>query len=264
MVNGRVIELQYYAGGGTNMRQQRLSDGQVKQYRKDGYLVYGDLLTPREVEKLRDAYMVSLDNMRAENKLKNSLRSEKVLHQIRVAHLHHPDFNELLHDARILDLVEDLIGPNIRLIIFQGVYKPPLSGGMIPWHQDDFYFHVYKKNAVVSAWLTLDDTDIHNGCMWVVPGAHQELLEHVPNEHDGGSHIRNLDDSKAIPLEMKAGQLMFHHGLAPHRTLENTTERHRRVLAMHFMDAMAPISHESRKQEPPENVPILRGAGIDW
>lgn len=57
---------------------------------------------------------------------------------------------------------------------------------------------------------------------------------------------------------------MFHHGLAPHRTLENRSPRPRRALAMHFMDAMAEPLGNGRKHEPAENMPVLHGDNVSW
>ncbi|WP_167859477.1 phytanoyl-CoA dioxygenase family protein [Paenibacillus cymbidii] len=240
-----------------------LSEAQVQQFYRDGYLVYGDFLAPQEVEELREAYMLALDNMRAANQLKTVRPGDKEVFQIRVAHLHHPRFDGLLRNERLLDLVESLIGPNLRLVLYQGLYKPPFKGGVMDWHQDDFYFRVHKENAVASCWVALDDVTVDNGCMWVVPGAHGELLEHVKSG-DLGWDIPAIDESRAIPLEMKSGQIMFHHGLAPHRTLENTTPSHRRALALHFMDAMASTADPTRKKEPLEHVPVLRGTSVPW
>jgi ectoine hydroxylase-related dioxygenase (phytanoyl-CoA dioxygenase family) len=241
-----------------------LTAEQIARYRSDGYLIYGTLLSPREVEILRSAYMDSLDALRRENRL-NNIRAgttadgqTTAVYQIRVAHLCHPRFRELLFDSRLLDIVERLIGPDIRLVLYQGLYKPPFTGGVIGWHQDDYYFRVNKPDAVVSCWLALDDTTVSNGCMWVLPTAHRTMLDHVRTTA-GGFEIRDIDGSKAIPIELTAGQCLFHHGAMPHRTLANMSNLHRRALALHFMDATAETLGEGRQQEPPENMPLLRG-----
>jgi ectoine hydroxylase-related dioxygenase (phytanoyl-CoA dioxygenase family) len=68
------------------------------------------------------------------------------------------------------------------------------------------------------------------------------------------------DESKATPLELSAGRFMLHHGATPHRTLANTTDNPRRALAIHYMDATAHTLDGNREAEPPENMPIVRGA----
>jgi len=234
---------------------------------ENGYLLAGEIFSPAEVSALRDVYMASLERLKAEGKyqsIRKSSGEEKPVYQIRAAHLYDAAFKKIIEDARILDKVESLIGPNIRLVLMQGLYKPPFTGGVIGWHQDDYYFRVNKPNAVVSAWLTLDDVDEKNGCMWVIPRAHHGLVSHVPTENKDGVYIPDADESRAVPLRMKAGEIMFHHGATPHRTLANESERPRRALAMHFMDAGCIPLGEGRAEEPVENMPLLRGTGLSW
>ena len=50
--------------------------------------------------------------------------NEYQVYQIRTAHLRHPIFHMLI-DSRLLDMVECLLGPDLRLIHYQGLYKPP-------------------------------------------------------------------------------------------------------------------------------------------
>ncbi|WP_135556815.1 phytanoyl-CoA dioxygenase family protein [Paenibacillus cymbidii] len=248
----------------------KLDQESLEAYKRDGYLKYGRLLEPGEVIALQEAYMASLEKMREERRLVSARHGETAdgrqteVFQIRSAHLHHPLFNKLMRDPRLLDIVESLIGPNIRLVLFQGLYKPPHTGGVIEWHQDDFYFMVDRPDAVVSCWLALDDATVDNGCMWVVPGRQHTLLEHYSNKKTNGAEIVGMDETGAVPVELKAGQCMFHHGLTPHRTLANTSGTHRRALAIHFMDALAVPLGEGRKKEPAENMPVLRGSAVSW
>ena len=74
--------------------------------------------------------------------------------------------------------------------------------------------------------------------------------------------MRDVDETQAIPIELKAGQIMLHHGAMPHRTLTNTTSGERRALAVHYMDATAPLLGDNRENEPAENTPIVRGADL--
>ena len=89
------------------------------------------------------------------------------VYQIRTAHLQHPIFRMLIHDTRLLDMVEGLLGSDLRLIHYQGLYKPARTGGEVRWHQDNHYFNV-AENRTISVWLALDDATAENGCH-VVP-----------------------------------------------------------------------------------------------
>ena len=245
----------------------KLSDPQIQAYRTDGYVIFGALLTETEADRMARVYMDCLENFHGTDDSQGvrSLRQHDVdedeptsCFQLRCAHLMHPGFEEIARDDRLLDAVESLIGPNIRIVICQGLYKPPHTGGEIGWHQDDYYFRVDKPDAVVSCWLTFDDATVDSGCMWVIPGGHKRMLSHQTVPSGSGYYMPDTDETDAVAIELKRGQCMLHHGLMPHRTLANTSASHRRALAIHYMDATANPS-ESRQREPAENTPVVRG-----
>ncbi len=237
-----------------------LTEQQIQNYRQKGYHLFGRLLSDEETDLLAKIYLDCLElTNRDPSQSVSDIRPEKTdanIYQLRCAHLMHEAFDAVVRNKHLLDIVEDLIGPNIRLILCQGLYKPPHTGDAIKWHQDNQYFQVNKPDGVVSCWLTLDDATVDNGCMWVSPGAHTKPLPH--DTISTGLHIPNIDESNILPLEMKRGHCMLHHGLMPHRTLANKTSSHRRALAIHYMDATAQLP-EGRRNEPPQNIPIIRG-----
>jgi len=224
----------------------RLSAAELESFAEDGYVVTGGFLEPAEIAHLQDCYMQTVERLRGERVLENVQSGgdpdeDFQVYQIRTAHLQHPVFRMLIHDSRLLDMVEDLIGPDIRLIHYQGLYKPPHTGGAVDWHQDNYYFDV-AGDRTVSVWLALDDVTVDNGCMWYLPGRHRERLAHVQLWDKAAKKgfyyaIPELDEAGARPAEVKCGGFAIHHCLMPHRSLKNLTERPRRGLAMHFMDA---------------------------
>ena len=239
-----------------------------------GYLVVDAGLDDVEIAELQAAFDQTLARLQDEGRLQN-VQSGKdsderaQVYQLRTAHLLHPRFDALIRDSRILDVIESIIGPNIRLVHYQGLYKPPQSGGEVGWHQDDYYFRVthQKRDAVVSCWIALDDARIDNGCLWYVPGVHHQMFEHVQNWDPAVKKgfyftVPKLDDgmeASAVPVEIKKGQMVLHHGLTPHRSLKNTSDRPRRALATHFFDALLPDMGELFKGAPPETTPVVRG-----
>lgn len=234
------------------------------QFHEQGYLIGDVLFNDNEVAAFGQAYMDCLQALQEAGGARN-VREGKLpdgtptqVYQIRAAHLQHPLFDSLIRDARILDTVESLIGPNLKLILCQGLYKPPHTGGEIAWHQDDFYFRVSGDKPVVSSWVAFDAATVESGCMWVLPRHHDQLRPHEGIEKSGYV-MSDADEAQAVPLELAAGQVMFHHGKAPHRTLANTTDNPRRAMAMHFMDATARPLGDNREAEPPENMPVVRG-----
>jgi ectoine hydroxylase-related dioxygenase (phytanoyl-CoA dioxygenase family) len=249
----------------------RFTPEQREQWLERGYLVGGPFLEDHELDAIGADFLSTIDQLRREQRLENvksdaAPDSQTQVYQIRTAHLAHPTFDKLVRDPRLLDAIESLIGPNLRLVHFQGLYKPPHTGGEVAWHQDDYYFGVSKANAVASCWLALDDATVENGCMWVVPHAHRRMYEHRknwdPSEKKG--FFFSIDDpdfdfSNATPIEVKRGQCLFHHGLMPHRSLRNSSERMRRAFAIHFFDATVREFRGLYQSMPAENTPIIRG-----
>jgi ectoine hydroxylase-related dioxygenase (phytanoyl-CoA dioxygenase family) len=255
----------------------KLSAEDAQVYADQGYLVVTLGLESDGLEELQQAFDATLARLREEGRLQNVQSGKDAdeaaqVYQLRTAHLLHERFDAFVRDDRILDIVESIIGPNIRLVHYQGLYKPPRSGGEVGWHQDDYYFRIThrKRDGMVSCWVALDDATVENGCLWYVPGGHQMLLPHVQNwdpQVKKGFYfsIPALDDDlakRAIPVPVRKGQMLLHHGLMPHRSLKNESERPRRALAMHFFDALLPDMWDLFKNAPPETTPVLRGEHV--
>ena len=212
----------------------RFTPEQREQWLERGYLVGGPFLEDSELDAIGAAFLTTIDHLRREQRLENvksdaAADDSKQVFQIRTAHLAHPLFDKLIHDPRLLDAIESLIGPNLRLVHFQGLYKPPYTGGNVAWHQDDYYFGL-TRDAVASCWLALDDATVDNGCMWVVPRAHRHMYDHHKNwdPNDKKGFFFSINDPSFLdfstqPIEIKRGQCLFHHGLMPHRSLRNTS-----------------------------------------
>lgn len=218
-----------------------LTREQTEFFAQNGYLPYGRILEEEEVEDLRREY----DRVFAEAAASGTSRNlsggeegeeaQQMLQIMQVCERSLP-FRRLLYDARILDVVESLIGPNIMLFHDQALYKPARTGGPIFWHQDNAYWRCTPAN-LVSCWLTLDDADRANGAMQMIAGSHLRLHAHERSE--AGSPLLRADTDGAAPqpvvVELPAGGCMFHHCLALHSTEPNRTDRPRRAFAMHFM-----------------------------
>jgi len=145
----------------------------------------------------------------------------------------------------ICGMVAQLIGhPVLRVWHDQVQYKPPRIGGPTTWHQDHPYWPIIQPADLVSAWVALEDADVENGCMWMVPGSHRW------GPHKGGTIGTDADtfapqpdlsllpegaDVTPVPCPVKKGQVMFHHCLTWHGSPRNRSERHRPAIAVHYM-----------------------------
>ena len=78
---------------------------------------------------------------------------------------------DLSFEGAILDVVEDLIGPDILCFASRFWMKGPGDGAYVPWHQDSAYFGL-DPHDLVAVWVALTDSSPANGCVRVIPGSH--------------------------------------------------------------------------------------------
>jgi ectoine hydroxylase-related dioxygenase (phytanoyl-CoA dioxygenase family) len=252
----------------------QLTARQVEDFRQSGYLLIDQFLDEATIERYRAAYMETVERLRAENALRNGAAADdsdahEKVYQLRTAHLLHRAFDEHVRNPALLDIVQSLIGADIQLVHYQGLYKPPLSGGSVAWHQDDYYWPSNDTNeGSVSFWVPLDDTTVENGCMWYVPGSHHRLLPHDqlwdPQKRKGFYYgISQLPDEleqRAIPAEVRAGGLAIHAGSLVHSSRPNHSPRPRRALAAHFINPRLREPGGVFKGIAAEAIPVLRRA----
>ncbi len=205
----------------------RLSRAQVAAYRRDGQ-VTADWRLPSDTVK---AMRAALDRLVAGNR---HLSSDSLF----CPHLRAAGAQGLAGEdvwlgfARIpaiLDMVEQLIGPDFLLWGTTVFGKPASVGKETPWHQDGEYWPI-RPLASCSAWVAIDDATPDNGCLRVLPGTHRarRLLRH--RRRDGSDvtlHAElcdpSVDYATARDVVLEAGQISFHdvflaHGSAPNRS----------------------------------------------
>jgi phytanoyl-CoA hydroxylase len=221
-----------------------VSEHAVEQFRREGYLAIGPVLSAEELAELRAAYDRIFHGSEKPSSYRNlgqregETISEGAVLQIIDMHRCDDAFRRLLYKPALLDWAAGLMGtPNVRLYHDQGLYKPALHGDIVPWHQDNGYWKLEPPGAA-SCWIALDDATLENGCMWVLPESH--LAGEVPHQR-AGEYVAQLaaeaDESKAVPVPLPAGSAMFHHCRTLHRTLPNRSPHQRRAWVIHFMPA---------------------------
>ena len=162
-------------------------------------------------------------------------------------------------------LVGDLLGDDVRLYWDQAVYKKPGTEAPFPWHQDNAYTFV-EPQQYLTCWLALSDTDLDNGCPWVLPGLHRHgTLLHQMTEL-GWSCCEDPEGAVALPL--RAGSIAVFSSLTPHRTGPNRSAEIRKSYIVQFApegahvlmpDAEGGDLREERCDAPERQFPILVG-----
>lgn len=139
----------------------------------------------------------------------------------------------------LLDIVEDLIGPNILLTDSIFRIKDPGSATHYGWHQDAARIQV--KPQFVIAYISIGDATPENGCLRVVPRSHHaiEPFRFVTYSQRKLARVRDVDESKAVDLVLKKGQVGFFYGNTIHGSGANTSAARRFALINDYTPAQA-------------------------
>lgn len=146
----------------------------------------------------------------------------------------HPTFRALVAHPKIQGFVDALIGQQTLLKDVMALSKPPFIGSEKPWHQDNAYFNYLPLNLLGTAWIALDDATIANGCMHLLPGQH--LRGALRHHHTIDCEILpdRIDARQAVPVELKAGGVLFFSAMLPHQTPPNSSPARRRALQFQY------------------------------
>lgn len=164
-------------------------------------------------------------------------RREKIRVAFHLCHTH-PYFRSHATRPEIASVVETLLGPGALLYTDQLFVKPPHHGSEVPFHQDHAYWTMMEPYGAISCWLALDDVTVENGCVRMIPGTHHALVPHRTFEEGPqayGLHEEDVEADREVPIQIKAGDAMFHHSLTIHRSFPNHSDYGRRGLVTIYM-----------------------------
>jgi ectoine hydroxylase-related dioxygenase (phytanoyl-CoA dioxygenase family) len=169
---------------------------------------------------------------------------------------HDDVFQAHARNPKVLDVIEALLGPDLKLYQDQILMKPPKVGSRLRYHQDaPLGFHIDPPDRMVTCWAALDDSTEENGCMRVLPGTHRfGIIDRAEWE---AYEQRALDGRlpEERPLVLRAGSCSFHHGLILHSSAPNPSGKRRRGYATHY------VSAQCRYTGPPDknDAMLVRG-----
>jgi len=222
-----------------------LSQDQKEQFCRDGFVLGGQVLDDAEVETLRaemQRVIDDRDNASAPQPvmLSNMSKPETPVWQIVNISDASAPFSKLVHHPEIAKTIAELIDTaEVRLWHDQIQFKPASTGGVNMWHQDAPYWPTITPMTQVTAWIALDDVDLDNGCMSMVPGSHLwgnniDFL-HTLKSFDDMPETFEGHELKVHVCPVKKGCVHFHHALTWHGSSANTSGRPRRAIALHYM-----------------------------
>ena len=207
-----------------------LNTAEVEAYQTRGYHLPVDALSDDEVVACRrqlEAYEVKTGGP-----IQGEMRHK--------SHLVFPWINDLMRHPRVLDAVEDILGPNLLVWSTSFFIKEARDPGFVSWHQDATYWGLSSPD-VCTAWIALSPANKISGCMKFIPGTHKKQVDHADTFHEDNLLTRGqeiaveVDESKAIYAELKPGQASLHHVLLFHGSAPNQSDDRRIGLAVRYV-----------------------------
>jgi non-heme Fe2+,alpha-ketoglutarate-dependent halogenase len=156
------------------------------------------------------------------------------------AHLYLPWMERVVRLPTILDAIESIVGPDILCWSSRFFIKDPGDGGFVSWHQDVTYWGLDVSENILTAWIALSPATRANGVMKVIPGSHTKVVAHregaASNMLLRGQEVAvEVDESQAVHMELKAGEMSLHHGLMFHGSDDNHAQQRRVGFAVRYM-----------------------------
>ena len=203
----------------------------ARQYADLGFLSGIDIFSPDEIGGFRHHF----------DRFDHEMGTGRPQADNRQRHLDQPFVWRMASDPRIVSLMQELMGPDILLLgsDFFCKYPEPQATAFIAWHQDVTYWGL-EPPVAHTVWIAVDDCDLANGCMRVIPGSHRNgMLTHGKSQRTGNMLSVNQavpDDlvrsADAVDLVLKAGQVSVHEGHLLHASLPNRSQQRRCGLAV--------------------------------
>ncbi|MEX6686063.1 phytanoyl-CoA dioxygenase family protein [Danxiaibacter flavus] len=232
--------------------QYALTDEQIQFFNENGFLAGVKLLNETQIERLRNELAELVDAHHPGHGLfyefhsNESTSSDSILFHALGAWRITNGFHDVLWNPAFVMAASQLLGNKaVRFWHDQLFYKPAKKGGVVAWHQDYSYWTRTTPLAHLTCWCGLDDSTVENGCLQYVPGSHKWGLLDKPEL--AGDLMGIMDyltpeqqaEFKPIPVETKAGEGIFHHGLTLHGSGENKSDRPRRAFVVNvFADGV--------------------------
>ncbi|MAN25268.1 MAG: phytanoyl-CoA dioxygenase [Gemmatimonadetes bacterium] len=219
-----------------------LTQLEIDSYNELGYTGVQNVLTFEEVQELRavtdnlveESRKITVSDEVFDLEPEHTPDSPKV-RRIKSPISVHPIFDQIIRHSGILDIVAQLIGPDIRTNGNKLNMKLSEVGSAVEWHQD-WAFYPHTNDDILAVGVCLDDMTKENGCLLVVPESHKGpiLDHHLDGYFAGAVTDESFDDSDAKKIELRAGGVSIHHVRALHGSLPNTSSNQRRLLLFQY------------------------------
>ena len=208
-----------------------LTAAQAAAFERDGYLFPLRAFSAAEARGYRDA--LEAYEAQTGDAIHSNMR-----HKV---HLLFRWADEVVHHPRILDAVEDILGPDLLCWTTNFFIKEANDPAFVSWHQDSTYWGLEPAD-VVTAWVAFTDAPVESGAMKFIPGSHKlDQISHrdtyaADNLLTRGQEIEmTVDEAQAVDVPLKAGEFSLHHIRLVHGSEPNTRPDRRIGLAVRYI-----------------------------
>ena len=229
--------------------KNNISTEQIELYRREGFVVIEDFLSPDELAFWRTALDEAVakrngnklpDRKEVYGKGDDADKSyyDNVFDQLINLWVDNDKMKEIMLDSRLGKMAAQLAGVDgIRIWHDQALIKKPWANPT-SWHLDTPYWSFSDRKAL-SIWVALDDATYENGCLFFIPGSyHQTTFENPGIGKNMGAIFTTYPQfktSRSVAAPMKAGSCSFHNGLTIHGAHANMTPGYRRAMTCAYM-----------------------------
>ncbi len=229
------------------MKNTSLPQSTVERYHEDGFVLHDEtILSANDISNVYDALAPYISG---EETLPNGrvgaergdapISADNPVRKISGLSYFLPFFEKLAKSTVIVDKVEALLGPNIKLYTDEYFMKNPAREGTpfapYTWHQDAVNYPFFAPlDGFITCWIALDEATIENGCMYMIPRSHTDGAV-IPKYRQ--RFVDHPGTAEPIPAEVKPGHCVFHGGLNFHCSYPNKSTKPRRAIAFHYMKA---------------------------
>jgi len=230
-----------------NTTEYPLTEQQIAQYRRDGFIQLNDVVTGDDLQELRDAVAeavegemnlgVMAEKKTAEHNEKQAAYSQLFIQKVNLWR-RWPKVAKYVNWSKFGNIAARLEGLNMRVWHDQALFKEPRTGVKTPWHQDAVYWPHAQRGQQTTIWIALKDATIQNGCMSFVGGTHKiGVLPKIDlgNPEDIFKYAPNIKPVKPQVCPLKAGSVTFHNGLTFHYAGPNKSDGMREAFAIIYM-----------------------------
>lgn len=199
------------------------------QYRENGFTGPLQILTPGEAAEARRSFFGTIRQSEA---TPGPMNEPPGGFDLRYRWVY-----DLATRNQVLDHAEQILGPDIVLWATVFWYKEPHNSSYIPWHQDATYWPMSPR-INLTVWIALGPTFRENGCLSLIPGSHRHWLDDQYRTLEPGAGFSEglsddqVDESRAVHLEMSPGEAVFFTEATLHRSDANVSDVPRVAFAL--------------------------------